>query len=417
MRIHSGAALLSAWLALVLLPGAAFAAEGVFYAGAAGTGSERIFERGGLKLVARCNQGPELQLTARTREEHAAIHVNSQPGVNPAPTGYAEHDDLSSAVGLQLFGPVGALDIVNSTIRTGELIYARRDGATVTISYLAAQDFGFPDCGFFGTAVVAGGQPEVVDYRARSRSDPRTFFDRGGLKLRGSCGEFGALDVVARSRHQNASIHVGSIGSAANDHFAEQDDLDPGVPFDLFSALGTVPDSQSGQIVYSRPGGPNLAIEWLSAEGIFGQESKCAFIGASAIAGRDSPDRADFRSDVGQLSTVFFDRAGLDLGATCNSGPAFGGTFHSSDSDALIQGYNEQYDPADATTSSGGSGDETTLTPGSTPSSFDNAIGQLIVARESNHSVQTLSWMAELGEGLGATKDCAFVGVARLAKP
>ena len=69
-----------------------------------------------------------------------------------------------------------------------------------------------------------------------------------------------------------------------------QDDFDKADGEDLLGNLGA-DDDASGQIVYSRPGGVNVTVDWLAERSdAYGATKDCVFAGTARVLGQKSPD-------------------------------------------------------------------------------------------------------------------------------
>ena len=115
----------------------------VAYSGAAGTEFVEILNVGGLKLEARCNNGPVLQVRANPGAANSEISSVFPPG--PAVNEFDfDPGDNMLAVNDPNPGP-------------GVITFAGSDGRVVTVSAMGLQDLNdvrgtTDDCGFFGVA-------------------------------------------------------------------------------------------------------------------------------------------------------------------------------------------------------------------------------------------------------------------------
>lgn len=259
------------------------------------------------------------------------------------------------------------------------------------------------------------GAVERVNYRAESPDGPRTFFDQGGLLLRGSCQGSEDLTVEARTKHNNALIsHNVQSGGA----FADEDlDLDVGESHELLD--GNFLDSTSGQIVYARPGGKVVTIDWSGETEVNeivtpGGDRDCGFFGAARVVDSGAADRINFRADAGEGPTTVLSRGGLTLTADCDGSEELTVEAASGVDDAMLHA-NQQDAETDHDAEYTDNLDEGDPIPNFLLT--DDGAGQLIYARPDG-KVVTVDFAAQDDADLfGNTADCAFVGTARVRDP
>lgn len=242
------------------------------------------------------------------------------------------------------------------------------------------------------------------------------FFARGGLRLTGSCapGADPVTTITASSAVDDASIHVAAQGQSGL-AYAEDDDLDAGDSFT--GGLNHADNFIGGQLVYSRPDGRHVTINWGRVYALeSGQPKRCAFFGIAQVArpGRDprARKRVDFRAQPGRSKRVL--RAGgLRLRASCTAGGDLKLVATTGPGHAVLHA-NYQ--------GSGGDGfaGDANLRKGERFPVFgrlggdDDAAGQIVYLSPAG-TVVSVDWMAEEGDAYGGRRACAFAGTARVA--
>jgi hypothetical protein len=116
----------------------------IAYSAEVGTGFAEILNLGGLKLEARCNAGPVLQVRANPEVANSEITGWFPPGPDPLRDLDLDPGDNAVVVSDPASGP-------------GVITFAGSDGRVVTITALGLQDPNgvrgtTDDCGFFGVA-------------------------------------------------------------------------------------------------------------------------------------------------------------------------------------------------------------------------------------------------------------------------
>jgi hypothetical protein len=281
-------------------------------------------------------------------------------------------------------------------------------------------------------APTASASNARVNYRAAANSDAEFFFDKGGLRLGGTCDAGSQMIIAADSNYDDALIHYNSQGGTtqfASDFRNDLDDVtfSPLITEDLGASDGAV-----GQIVYARPGGVNVTIDWLAEEnssGLLGDPNKnCVFTGHARVAPNTEGGRVNFRNNTGPgPEQTFFSRGGLSLvqamNSPCTVGPILDVSARSSVDDAMIGDYGQYTNDADTVDGrigahdpnfDSGSSDEMVL---SDDGSMDNnSAGHLVYARSGGKNI-SVDYAAEEGTNLFGDKGCAFVGSTRVTEP
>jgi hypothetical protein len=117
-----------------------------FFAGA-GAPATNVLSLKGLTIIAACNAGPALSVSATTAVSNAFIHAG---GPHTASGSYYNGDD-SFNIGDSFNVVDNAGSASGSTNVEGTLTYARSDGEVVTATFLAQETVG--GCVFAGTAI------------------------------------------------------------------------------------------------------------------------------------------------------------------------------------------------------------------------------------------------------------------------
>ena len=260
-------------------------------------------------------------------------------------------------------------------------------------------------------APAAGATTKRVRYAVNPETPESTFFQGGGLKLRGSCLG-GNLQVLAGSVTDHASLHASSIDAAdgGDTHYIEDDDLNRNEFDGLLATLGA--DGSTGQLVYSASDGSSVTVNWLAEEGdAFGGAKGCAFVGTARTAEKGAADDVVYQAGSNSRPKSFFKGGGLKLQRRCTEPARLHivlrslsdhGTVHYGSLRFSVPGYGEDDD------FSTGFALTSPLLEG------DSGIGQIVYSRPNGPTV-TVSWLSEEGDAYGGTRDCAFLGTADVA--
>lgn len=140
-----------------------------------------------------------------------------------------------------------------------------------------------------GSATSVGGvRLAKVDFRRNATLPQTTFFDEGGLQLRGTCTP-GDVAVVATS---SAAVNTATIRSSAHDVGVNQTTdgtetlnevnafIGGAVNVDL---LAEDDDDVVGQTVYQAIGGSVVVVNWATDDGVSTAEPDCSFYGSATI--------------------------------------------------------------------------------------------------------------------------------------
>ena len=112
----------------------------------AGTASATVLALGGLSLNAGCNTGPALSVSATSSVSDAHIHSGGTWGAANQ-SFYVEDDNFDIG---DTFDPLQNVTTGSSNL-SGSFVYARQDGAVVSVDFLA--DESTTGCVFAGTAI------------------------------------------------------------------------------------------------------------------------------------------------------------------------------------------------------------------------------------------------------------------------
>lgn len=273
---------------------------------------------------------------------------------------------------------------------------------------------------------TASASNERVNYRAAADSADATFFARGGLELTGSC-DSGALSVIAKTSVDHALIHYNSQGGDTSFASDFDNDFNTGEQHDIVADLAAS-DSAIGQIVYAKPGGVNVTIDWMAEEDDLNVHQDCIFTGHARKAPNDMEGRVNLRTNAGVgQDNIFFERSGLRLvqagAASCAASGTTEVSARTTVGDAMIGDYGQYTndgDTVDAVVADHdpnfdvGIGDEMFL---SDAGSMDqNSSGHLVYARSGGTNV-TIDYAAEEGPPARfGDKNCVFVGSTRVAE-
>jgi hypothetical protein len=379
--------------------------------------SRTFFNHGGLKLIGDCDPGFGLRVVAESKVDGAMINANSQ-SASFSPE-YAMNDDFDNGDQLTIVGSGG---FAETDSNSGQIIYGRPGGKNVTVDWLAEEGaYAARDCAFVGTGrVVDGTSSSRANYRVDADDGPTTFFNQGGLKLVGNCN-MSHMDVIAQTTTSDASIHANSQYFGDNADYAEDNDFDTGNDFDLSDASGGQLDDSSGQLIYARPGGTNVTIDW-SARYLNALGRDCVFNGTARVRSSGDPKRVNYRIPAGSPATAvstFFNQGGLKLAGGCDNASTALQVLVSSTKDFADIHYNHQ------NPSGTGYGEDDTFN--ADPDDQFSLFGEFAIAPESTSGQiiyssfggtnVTIDWMGQEDNGLGGTNDCTFAGTAEVATP
>jgi hypothetical protein len=265
-------------------------------------------------------------------------------------------------------------------------------------------------------APAACASTKPVRFAVNSDTPESTFFQAGGLKLRGSCLG-GSLQVLVGSVTDHSSFHASSIDGAGggSTHYAEDDDLNRNEFDGLLATLGA--DDATGQLAYSATDGTNVTVNWLAEEGdAFGGTTDCAFVGTARVAKKGAADDVLYQAGSNSPPRSFFKGGGLRLRGSCEGGD-LSLTARSAQNHSTIH--------ADSIDLSGGGTPAYTEEDGFDADenvhpldhlAADDATGQFSYARRDGTNV-TVTYLAEEGDAYGATRACVFAGTASVAQP
>ena len=382
------------------------------------TAPKTFFNKGGLKLIGQCFGGDALRIYASTSVDDAMIHANSQGGGSGDE--YFEEDDFDTADGeIELVGGNFGLDATDDS--SGQIVYGRPGGANVSIDWLAEEGgdgySGARDCIFQGTArVVGAGSSGRANFRFDQGQPATTFFSQGGLSLIGTCTP-GGLGVTARTNTENSMIHANSQYSGNNQNALVDNDLDPGADFFLPNAVNGTLDNASGQIVYGKPGGNNVTVDWAAEDGGQALGKDCVFNGTARVRKSGDSLRVNFRVPSGNAGpTTFFSKGGLKLIGQCTSEELT--VTAASGKDFSTVHFNGQ---RFGTATEGGNNSFHTDTDdwreifGDMGLDQDDSSGQIVHTAYNGTNV-TVRWASEETNGF-QDHDCDFIGTAEVGKP
>jgi hypothetical protein len=259
--------------------------------------------------------------------------------------------------------------------------------------------------------------PKRVFFQEPAMTSEAEFFAAGGLELSASCGAGTDLTVIARTSVDNAMVRANRQGPGTDVTYAEFDNFDIAGPFDLFAQLGGDDTEVGGQLIYSRPDGRHITVDWLANEDSLAAEDQCLFAGVAEVAkpGRDrgSRKRIDFRADVGDDPKRVLNAGGLRLTASCEAGSVpelrarttvDHSMLHVNSQSGLAGTYieNDDFVRGDIFALLGGLG------------TFDSALGQIVFATPGG-AVVSVDWLSEQEDAYDGAVDCAIAGTARVA--
>jgi hypothetical protein len=269
-----------------------------------------------------------------------------------------------------------------------------------------------------------------IRYVAPTGGSEQTVFDRDGLQIVGGCAPGGDTHIALRGTRDNSMLFVNGQGGESIGAVG-QPGFNSGSAVFLPAILLLDGSFDAGQILFSRPNGTHITIDWaMHEDGLFPPANQCGFWGVATIAkpggrNRGTRRRIDFRSDASRKGKTVLKAKGLKLKASCRGGNL--GVVARTGADHTVvhanaQGLTEHY-----------AGDENLrtnerfrlikrlgLTAGDALDS-----GQLIYATPRG-AVVSVDWIARSNGAYGTgTKggragtpgaprfDCAFVGTAR----
>jgi hypothetical protein len=241
-------------------------------------GSFTLFEQSGFAVDGVCDDSPSRM--------DPIIRASGRRGIM-APNMQALGDEVGA--GIEFLAPGDSRSLVDELATgdslVGQVVYLTTHHTNVSLDFLLETDaFGGP-CAFGGVVSVARRHDAAnVDYRARAGTPYVTFFKRGGLELRGRCGEANKLSVVARTKRRHATLHMNRqtfAGSTGIADYREQDDFIPGRTGQV--KLATI---GSGQVIYTAPDGKLLSIDWAGNRDTSGWagSKNCSWIGTSQLS-------------------------------------------------------------------------------------------------------------------------------------
>ena len=395
--------------------------ELVDYRANAGSGAKAFLNGGGLKLRGKCLAGDDLNVTAKTARNNAAIHYNAQYGANGA--SYAENDDYDKADTEDLLGNLGADDDAS-----GQIVYSRPGGVNVTVDWLAERSDAYgaaKDCVFAGTArVLERNSPDSLNFRADVDDGRTLFLERGGLRMNVTCnmsGGGGQLGVLIGGTTNDGVIRVNSQSAGNLSDDGTNNDTSSGLTQNMFSVfLGDIAlnDSSVGQIVFSSADGTNVSVDWMAedndADGIEALRKDCVFTGTTRVLPNADPKSLGLRFDGSLPITSFFSAGELELLANCDGDDQ--DIFADPGVDSSMIHYNGQTGDAAA------HGAQNDLNPDG-PWGLENGVaddassGQLVYSTPAG-GVVSADYLAEDGaNSLFGTGDCNFFGTAEVAQP
>jgi hypothetical protein len=244
-----------------------------------------------------------------------------------------------------------------------------------------------------------------IFFKANAGSSPATAFKAAGLKLTAHCATGPQLIVKATSSKDSASIHANEQPALmSSGTYVENDDMTAGaagaVPILGPDGMEDVPLT-SGQIIYSKPSGKAVTIDFIAGQGV-GTPTTCVFAGAAEVASGSAV--VNYRANPGTASEVFFHHGGLALSGSCGAGEDLNVVAHSHTKHAIIH-VNDQY-----LTNGFDYLENNDFSPGSPftiVSHGDSLAGQVIYSRP-NGKTTTIEDLAE--EDIFGKSKCGFIG-------
>jgi hypothetical protein len=271
------------------------------------------------------------------------------------------------------------------------------------------------------------------DHRAEAGTGARTFFEAGGLRLRAACGGGqGAGDVLgfqARSRVDDAAIHVAVQNQATPGNavaYVEDDDFDSGaagkLPIEVVPV--DVTENSTGQIVYVRPSGTVVVIDFMTEEDGVPGPRECLAAGTARVLPAGSPERILLVGAEGTGSQEVFAGGGLSVTAECGTliGPHLILRAQSSAPSAALHIASQSDLNGDGTGDAGyesfddfqpGPGGQLTFGLSGQGLSDEDSTGQILYT--DGTKVVTIDWYAE-DDGTALGSDCVFAGLGRVVK-
>lgn len=390
-----------------------------------------FFDKGGLKLIGSCDpDGPDSDLTikARTSTPDSMIHWGVKKAGNNG-IAAAEDDDFDpGGIGQQaLILDVGMGFDQDSS---GLIVYARPGGVNVSVKFAALEDTGFAgakDCAFFGIArVLDSTSSSRVNFRALE-GESKTF-DTSGIHFDADCGVTIDDNLTVSPVSEAPDAAIGFDGLFAPTGYTDpppDEDFEPGDPGPSLS------DNAVGQHVFGAAnGGANVTVDALYEDinpltGVdppFAGTKDCAWVGTARTRFSGDDKRVNFRKAEGTALTTFFEKGGLVLKGSCESGGELSVIARSKVDNAVISanrtisgpGIRQHSDPDFDNSSL----DEYDLRVELTIGDAEDATGQLVYSKPDGPAL-TIDWMLLQGtdEPFGGTKDCAFVGTAEQKNP
>jgi hypothetical protein len=406
---------LGAVLVLGVFAGPASAASRVSYRALDGSAPKTFYNNGGLKLIGECDPGDSMTITAKTTVDDAMFHANSQGGNSG--DAYFEDDNFDIADSLEFLN-AGNLDALDSS--SGQIEYGRPGGTNVSIAWLAEEGDGYSqarDCIFQGTArFVDSGSSYRANYRFDQPNGPTEFFNHGGLRLIGQCSP-GGLSVEAKTTTDNSMIHANSQYSGNAQNALTDNDFDAADSFLLQNAVNGFLDNASGQIVYAKPGGTNVTVDWAGEDGHSALDRDCVFNGTARVRSSGDAKRVNFRVPSGDAGpTTFFSQGGLKLVGECDSGD-LDVTLTTSKDHGSIHYNGQRFGTATDNENDffGADPDDWLELFGSQGLDEEDSSGQIIYTAYSGTNV-TIRYAGEETDGF-SNYPCAFIGTAEVGSP
>jgi len=132
-----------------------------------------------------------------------------------------------------------------------------------------------------GATGPAGPGASKIAFDSPANTPTARILTFGGLILRAACSSAGDMSVDARSRLDNARLHVAGVDDTSA-FYREDDDLDAGSDSDV---LGSDDDDVAGTIVYRTPtGSGTVSVSFLGEEYSIAGVARCQFAGTAVSA-------------------------------------------------------------------------------------------------------------------------------------
>jgi hypothetical protein len=259
----------------------------IIYRANKGSKLRTIYDQSSLKLQARCTSDggdPNLDLFVKAGISTSSTYVASQSDADGNGLDEAAYSQAEA-----LSGDKAQLDVsgVQDDDATGQIVI-NTSNPQYTIDWIASSSGALgKDCLFAGTArtLGAGDGDARITYSANPGEPLETFFDHGGVALRGSCSATPDLFMSVGSAISGSAAHWGMQSDANGDGtdahaYDEADNLAPAdVP-----VLGAEDENAIAEMVFAAPGGDYTSLEFIADEGgIFGHAA-CAAAGISDVA-------------------------------------------------------------------------------------------------------------------------------------